>query len=176
MEEPHVSRFETNFLTVCVMLTTGCGGWATGTIVQADGCGDNVCQAEEDCNNCAADCGVCAACGDSTCEPTESCHDCPGDCGICEGCGDTICAPQESCSDCPGDCGDCKRCGDIICDPQEDCRSCPLDCGACDSCSNATGRQEPTRLASDRSMRRRIAWGSPTRSLSLGGFSGGGKS
>ncbi|MFC1609889.1 hypothetical protein ACFL6C_02935 [Myxococcota bacterium] len=138
MEEPHVSRFETNFLTVCVMLTTGCGGWATGTIVQADGCGDNVCQAEEDCNNCAADCGACAACGNSTCEPTESCHDCPGDCGICEGCGNTICDPQESCSDCPGDCGDCESCGDTICDPREDCRSCPLDCGACDSCGNAT--------------------------------------
>lgn len=48
------------------------------------GCGDGVCDSDETCDSCAADCGQCpAGCGDGVCAGTESCTTCPSDCGTC---------------------------------------------------------------------------------------------
>jgi hypothetical protein len=55
-----------------------------------DVCGDFVCEADESCATCAADCGRCPlppptdVCGDGWCGAQESCSTCPWDCGSCE--------------------------------------------------------------------------------------------
>ncbi|MGV8162090.1 MAG: right-handed parallel beta-helix repeat-containing protein [Candidatus Nanoarchaeia archaeon] len=46
-------------------------------------CGDEVCNGDEYCGNCEADCGVCAYCGDDTCDVGETCDTCSDDCGAC---------------------------------------------------------------------------------------------
>jgi hypothetical protein len=106
--------------------------------VAVQACGNGKCEAVEgeNCSNCEADCGKCAAsCGDNKCDPvTESCANCEQDCGKC--CGDNKCeaAIGESCGTCPADCGIC--CGNKICetDKGESCLSCAQDCGSC--CGN----------------------------------------
>jgi len=45
-------------------------------------CGDGSCDAPEDCNSCAQDCGSC--CGNNKCEPPEDCNSCSSDCGPCQ--------------------------------------------------------------------------------------------
>lgn len=118
-----------------------CGADATGsTQPVGSGCGDGICQPQEDCESCESDCGGCGEsfCGDGTCEEgIEDCDSCDADCGSCESnCGDGICDPvTESCESCDQDCGDCSpTCGDASCDTDaEDCASCPSDCGACGS-------------------------------------------
>ena len=96
-------------------------------------CSDELCDgaAGENCDNCAADCGIC--CGNEICEPAygEDCTTCPEDCGQCDYCGNNLCGPEEDCVSCTQDCGDC--CGDNVCEPQhaEDCVMCPEDCGEC---------------------------------------------
>lgn len=47
-------------------------------------CGDDTCDPDETCGNCASDCGECpAVCFDDVCEAPEDCGSCPGDCGPC---------------------------------------------------------------------------------------------
>ena len=49
-------------------------------------CGNGMCGADENCDNCAADCGQCtSSCGDTVCDPTDHCSTCPSDCGTCSG-------------------------------------------------------------------------------------------
>ena len=98
-------------------------------------CGDNTCDADEDCSTCASDCGVCTSssssssssrttilppyCGDSVCQPDESAYDprddtgCETDCGMLEYCGDNTCNADEDCSSCESDCGACPEDSDI---------------------------------------------------------------
>lgn len=107
-------------------------------------CGDAYCDHEdgEDCDLCAADCGVCSACGNGTCERElggeESCKSCPEDCGACSTCGDGTCAKTsgETCQTCVEDCGDCATCGNGTCDDEETCSSCKKDCGECKACGD----------------------------------------
>jgi hypothetical protein len=137
-----------------------------------DMCVDGVCLGGEN---------VCGDCGDATCDANESCQTCPDDCGICGdccaiqegpgcadeaiqactcaldafccesvwddicieeavaecgllcggGCGDALCDDSEDCQSCPADCGECADCGDAICQGAEDCQTCPDDCGPC---------------------------------------------
>lgn len=48
-------------------------------------CGNSMCEGDEDCTICPADCGMCTAeCGDGTCQGSEDCKVCPADCGECE--------------------------------------------------------------------------------------------
>lgn len=49
-----------------------------------DRCGNNVCDANEDCLSCPGDCGVCARCGDGVCTGGETCSSCFEDCGYCD--------------------------------------------------------------------------------------------
>ena len=56
-------------------------------------CGDNICNADENCSTCASDCGVCKIlisrhiipphCGDDICQENEDCSICESDCGAC---------------------------------------------------------------------------------------------
>jgi hypothetical protein len=47
-------------------------------------CGDTICNGDETCDSCPADCGICPPeCGDGTCDSSESCGTCPADCGTC---------------------------------------------------------------------------------------------
>jgi hypothetical protein len=97
-------------------------------------CGDLVCDDDESCDTCPADCGECVVCGDGVCDPAESCSSCEEDCGECPipECGDLMCDEEESCAQCPQDCGECPAiCGDGTCQLDEDCTDCPSDCGEC---------------------------------------------
>ncbi len=106
-------------------------------------CGDGVCDIDEDCETCPADCGECPPpppeCGDGVCDINEDCETCPADCGECPPpppeCGDGVCDIDEDCETCPADCGECPppppECGDGVCDIGEDCETCPADCGEC---------------------------------------------
>jgi hypothetical protein len=78
-------------------------------------CGDGVCDGNESCSSCEADCGACPpVCGDGVCESPETCVDCEADCGACPPvCGDGTCDAGEDCNSCPQDC-------DENCDPQGD--------------------------------------------------------
>ena len=83
-------------------------------------------------------------CGDAVCEGDETCSSCSADCGSCEPvCGDGTCNGAETCSTCEVDCGACpSECGDGNCDADEDCTTCEADCGACpvpDSCADSDG-------------------------------------
>lgn len=75
----------------------------------APDCGDGFCEAAENCERCAADCGECpSTCGDGTCDADESCGACMSDCGVCPAvCGDTACDGAETCLTCENDCGQC---------------------------------------------------------------------
>ena len=56
-------------------------------------CGDNTCDADENCTTCASDCGFCIPiisryiipphCGDDICQENEDCSICESDCGAC---------------------------------------------------------------------------------------------
>ncbi len=114
---------------------SGCAYDVSGCAVEAS-CGDGLCDADEGCEDCPADCGVCPLmCGDAICSPGETCADCPADCGDC--CGNGSCEPAfgEDCEACAADCGVCPpKCGNGACDPGESCKDCSLDCGPC--CGN----------------------------------------
>ena len=87
----------------------GSGGYGGSTSVGDPVCGDDLCQAGEDCASCPADCACDGpVCGDGTCD-----------------------APSETCTTCEDDCGVCAMCGDGTCDPTEDCDTCYQDCGVC---------------------------------------------
>jgi N-acetylneuraminic acid mutarotase len=125
-------------------------------------CGDNSCDAGEDCATCPADCGQC--CGNGACSAGENCATCPADCECadgercdferraCEAACQPMCDGRACGADgCGGTCGDgcgqgevCNgagacvdepaQCGDNTCDMGEDCATCPADCGQC--CGN----------------------------------------
>ncbi len=61
-------------------------------------CGNGVCDAGENTDNCPSDC---PPCGNGICNDNENAWSCPNDCNIC---GDGICGPNES-SYCYDDCG-----------------------------------------------------------------------
>jgi hypothetical protein len=94
-------------------------------------CGDGVCEGDESCVSCAADC----SCLDAPAEASPP-KDAPGsDRG--GFCGDGVCDGNESCTNCPADCTclvDAARdappgfCGDGICNGNETCTTCPFDC------------------------------------------------
>ena len=98
-------------------------------------CGDGVCNGDETCTSCKADCGPCPPkCGDDACEPMkgETCSTCPGDCQPCSSCGNGTCDADETCKTCPLDCKPCApACGDHQCNGTETCTDCPGDCGPC---------------------------------------------
>lgn len=78
-----------------VIFISGCIQQTPKTVKEANVCGDGVCGATEDCNNCVEDCG---------CELGEYCSDV----GICrtDVCGDEICSPEENrTQSCCEDCG-----------------------------------------------------------------------
>jgi len=96
-------------------------------------CGNGICDAQEYCVNCPADCGPCTpVCGDAICSG-EDCSSCADDCGACPAtCGDNSCGADETCVNCEQDCGECPAiCGDAKCTGDEDCKSCESDCGEC---------------------------------------------
>src|SRR3989344_6776375 len=86
-----------------------------GDLICPSTCGNNICEANE---NCPQDCG---SCGNGICEPSETC---PRDCIVC---GNGICEDSENCTT------DCNVCGNNICEPQE---NCPQDCQT--YCSDGT--------------------------------------
>ncbi len=129
----------------------GCGG-ACGTCeagafctpegqcaAEPESCGDDTCDADENCLSCAADCGcgpdeVCdpvdATCGPPPCEPAcdgRACGDdgCGGECGACEAgerCADGQCVEDDPCPDRPCDILWAARCTDdatgrVLCVP-----------------------------------------------------------
>lgn len=82
-------------ILVLVIIISGCIQQAPKSIKEANVCGDGICGATEDCNNCVEDCG---------CEPSKYCSDI----GICRTgvCGDEICSPEENrTQNCCEDCG-----------------------------------------------------------------------
>ncbi|MBW2527255.1 MAG: hypothetical protein JRI23_23945 [Deltaproteobacteria bacterium] len=112
----------------------GAGGAIGGGGDEGPYCGNQSCDAGEDCETCPSDCGACAeTCGNAACDPDETCVSCPADCGTCPPvCGNGTCESGEDCASCAADCGACGPvCGNGTCESGEDCASCAGDCGAC---------------------------------------------
>jgi hypothetical protein len=133
-----------------------------------ESCGNDSCDALEDCLNCPLDCGECPSVScceahdtpgcddeeieacvcveDTYCCETEWDNTCVehvesfecGECGGLGGCGNNLCEAPETCFNCPQDCGQCAVCGDDVCDPLESCKLCPADCGICPFCGDET--------------------------------------
>ncbi|MBN1792905.1 putative metal-binding motif-containing protein [Candidatus Woesearchaeota archaeon] len=89
-------------------------------------CGDGVCDLDENCSSCSADCGECPAlpfCGDGVCNGDENCSSCETDCGVCS---DVNCTFDADCDN------------GLACDGLETCSlgACapgtPVDCSAYD--------------------------------------------
>jgi hypothetical protein len=104
----------TNAQTLCVgnaAVKSHLANHALDSIGACARCGDGVCNGDEDCTSCSADCGQCdpePSCGDGRCNGAETCTTCSTDCGPCAPvCGDGNCDPNENCSSCPADCGPC---------------------------------------------------------------------
>ncbi len=116
--------------------TCDCGGtcdWDKDVCLQK-GCGDAVCDTDEDCSSCTVDCGKCLFCEGYTGSSTGCTVDNPKGWDV-----DGYC-------DCDGTCEwdklDCTEqvCGDGVCYKfDEDCSTCPADCGECDFCEGYTG-------------------------------------
>jgi len=104
-------------------------------------CGNKICEAGEDVNNCPQDCA--GTCGDGICNPYyESRKNCPQDCGQVQPvCGNNVCESDENVNNCPQDCS--GTCGDNICNPYfENVYNCQRDCaGTCGDniCNNYFG-------------------------------------
>ena len=86
--------------------------------LECESCGNDVCDPEETCLNCADDCDC--TCGDGLCTVEEDCGSCSLDCGECPPvCGDGECNGTEVCDSCIADCGECDPfCGDLTCDDE----------------------------------------------------------
>ena len=66
------------------VLLTSCQGGEPDMGPNGVSCGDTVCAADETCESCAADCGLCPdSCGDDRCDASEHCSTCEADCGAC---------------------------------------------------------------------------------------------
>ncbi|MFZ2310370.1 MAG: hypothetical protein WAW11_02395 [Patescibacteria group bacterium] len=104
-----------------------------GSCVIPSYCGDWTCNSNEDCSNCANDCGQCVICGDGMCVSGEDFYNCSDDCpaggGSCNynySCEDYN---GESCRSCYNDCYSCSSCNyNGTCDYNEDSSSCYNDC------------------------------------------------
>jgi hypothetical protein len=103
-------------------------------------CGDGVCDADEDETSCPEDCEG-GTCGDGVCDADEDEASCPEDC-VTAVCGDGECNGDETPYSCPEDC-DLLACGNGVCEGDEDSTSCPEDCseaqcgnGVCDANEN----------------------------------------
>ena len=101
-------------------------------------CGDGVCDADEGCEGCPADCGACPTstccyesaapgCDDSACQAMICALDAP----CCDAVWGAACAAaaHAHCEVCGGE--PVPYCGDGTCDDGEDCVGCPADCDAC---------------------------------------------
>jgi formylglycine-generating enzyme len=95
-------------------------GFRVATL-EDDGCGDLVCQVQENPLTCPSDCP--ASCGDGLCTGNENAESCSADCP--QVCGDSLCTGCETPVSCLADCG---FCGDDICELSESVASCPADC------------------------------------------------
>ena len=107
-----------------------------------EGCGNGVCDEDEDPCSCHKDCvpkgKEAGEVGDPCCDPTD-CLQPAGVCELapCEGltcgevveilpcCGNDVCEASELDGNCPGDCW----CGNDVCEADETAESCPNDCG-----------------------------------------------
>ncbi|MEY3013447.1 MAG: hypothetical protein RIT45_2182 [Pseudomonadota bacterium] len=94
-------------------------------------CGNGKCQAGENAENCADDCGAKTVCGNGTCEEGETTANCAQDCKAGAVCGNGTCEEGESTASCPQDCkaGGSAVCGDGTCADGES-ATCPIDCDA----------------------------------------------
>lgn len=108
-------------------------------------CGNNLCEYQENPDNCPGDCRLTGArCGDNFCDSgnNENSGNCRQDClpncgdGICAGisCMSTGCPESENSANCPNDC-EIRRepgaiCGNTICEAGEDYGNCASDCQA----------------------------------------------
>lgn len=94
-----------------------------------EGCGNNVCDANEDCSICPLDCGDCCSSPWNLCD----CTNCPQNCDLCADCNDVAACcgvGRCDCTACAENCGTCD-CG--VCDCTECPQNCdPCICGACD--------------------------------------------
>ena len=124
---------ETAWDGICVNEVTGLKCGECGAVQ----CGNQKCEAGEDCKNCPADCGACpAACGDAKCDAGEHCENCPADCGPCSANGCCLAHDQKGCKDpavtkcvCALDPFCCTNNWDSICAGESDqCGSCNGDC------------------------------------------------
>ena len=106
----------------CASLGLTCGG---GDCVEADVCGNGICDSGESEATCVEDCTE--VCGDGTCAGIESFRSCSADCEPV--CGDGTCEGNEDASSCSFDC--LASCGDDACAAPENRSNCPRDCGSC---------------------------------------------
>jgi hypothetical protein len=119
---------------VCVDEITAfnCGDCAGG------GCGNGLCDNDEDCLICPGDCGACGGTGCCEAHATTACDDatvaacvCNQDAFCCQVEWDGVCVDEVVSLGC-GTCGGSGPvCGDGQCESGESCKVCPGDCGAC---------------------------------------------
>ena len=100
-------------------------------------CGNLICEANENCENCSADCGVCPTeCGNGKCETGETPQNCPTDCTEPVQCGNLECDADETCENCAVDClWPEYGCGNRVCQTQETETNCPQDCSTEQECA-----------------------------------------
>jgi len=126
----------------------GCGGSCgtcadhyacnQGACAYVPWCGDGVCNGDETCSSCGADCacGCGQACDHGACVFTA----CEGKACGSDGCGGSCgtCPDHHACQ--KGACAYVPWCGDGTCDPDEDCGACPSDCacGCGEACLGTT--------------------------------------
>jgi hypothetical protein len=137
--------------TIRVNWSESCGDGTCAADENADNCpadcpavcGDNYCTHDENADSCSEDCP--AECGDNYCTHDEDANSCPEDCPV--NCGDDICSEDEDPQNCPEDCDD--DCGDGLCTGNENAVSCPADCD--DDCGDGicTGNENPETCPAD---------------------------
>jgi len=106
----------------CAGLGLSC---ALGNCVEANVCGNGLCEVNESEASCDKDCGE--VCGNGRCGGLETFETCAVDCDPI--CGDGTCEGDEQSADCSFDC--LATCGNSACDGLEDRENCPRDCGFC---------------------------------------------
>jgi len=126
---------------VCTGLAGGECGVACDVPPPALDCGNNVCDLDETCSSCAADCGACTG---VCCEGngTPGCDQSDVTEGVCGQ--DSYCCTVEwdnVCAAAAVEWGtECPICGDDVCSGDENCSNCWTDCGACEgSCCEDNG-------------------------------------
>lgn len=94
-----------------LLLLTACFVWTTANTAEAGKpyCGDGKCDSNkgETAITCSVDCTGGSVCGDGICNADETCSSCEADCGVCPppSCNnDSVCNIGEDCHSCPNDC------------------------------------------------------------------------